>query len=595
MSLKLGFIFLLLISANVASLSLYQFFRPGSLALAAQAIDQQGKLRHLAEAIAHEAVHPSVSKDFVEENIVRYEQGLRSLEEQPVDWHLGLIMEPDSEIGKSLAALREQWEQYRSAAETLTGLEVENARRMQAEAYVDTHTASLVRAADRAVKARVAGAERYGSFLDIVFYSLTTGQFLLLLLVFLYMRRGVTRPILAMAQMIRRFAAGDHAARVAFSSNDEIGYLAISLNRTVEELARLLDEQAQMTAMFESSHEAITITDTTPRIIRVNPAFTRITGYAPEDVVGQNPRVLQSGRYPLAFYRHMWRQIEDAGHWQGEIWNRRRSGEVYPQWLSISAVRGRMGLVTHYVGIFSDISEFKRTEAMLRNHANELQRTNAELEEFAYAASHDLKAPLRAVANLAYCLEEDAGDSLDAENRDRLQLLRSRVMQMDGLINGLLGYARLGRETESVEAVALAPLLARIRGSLDVPPGFRIEIHEPLPSFTALPVHLEQIFRNLLVNALQHHDRDAARIDIRARSDRKWWYVDIMDDGPGIPVSARESVFKIFNTLATGSEASSGIGLALVRKLVRRYGGEVELLENIPRGSVFRIRWPVAG
>ncbi|MEW6313468.1 MAG: EAL domain-containing protein [Pseudomonadota bacterium] len=120
-----------------------------------------------------------------------------------------------------------------------------------------------------------------------------------------------------------------------------------------------------MVAAFENSYSGIMITDADAVLVSVNPAFTRITGYVAEEVIGKNPRLLSSGRQDKAFYQAMWHDITESGHWQGEIWNRRKSGEVYPEWLSISPVRDRSGRLTHYVGIFSDISEHKAAEAQI--------------------------------------------------------------------------------------------------------------------------------------------------------------------------------------------------------------------------------------
>jgi len=118
-----------------------------------------------------------------------------------------------------------------------------------------------------------------------------------------------------------------------------------------------------LTAVFDSSYVGMMIVDAaTATITTVNPAFTTITGYTPEEVLGQNPRLLSSARHDRSFYQTLWRDIGNDGYWQGEIWNRRKSGQVYPEWLTISAVRGRSGDLTHYVGIFSDLSERKAME-----------------------------------------------------------------------------------------------------------------------------------------------------------------------------------------------------------------------------------------
>ncbi|WP_006786501.1 EAL domain-containing protein [Thiorhodospira sibirica] len=135
---------------------------------------------------------------------------------------------------------------------------------------------------------------------------------------------------------------------------------------------RKLHEDAlrQAATVFENTRDGVIITDLQPRILGVNRAYTDITGYTHDEVFGLNPRILQSERHHKAFYQAMWRSIKDNGYWQGEIWNRRKSGEIYPEWLTISTVRNADGQPTHYVGVFTDISRLKKTEARLEHLAH---------------------------------------------------------------------------------------------------------------------------------------------------------------------------------------------------------------------------------
>lgn len=121
--------------------------------------------------------------------------------------------------------------------------------------------------------------------------------------------------------------------------------------------------------VIESSLEGIMITDAEGLIESVNPAFTRLTGYSPEEVIGKRPSVLSSGRHDRAFYQQMWQQIHRDGHWQGEVWNRRKSGQIYPELLTIAAIRDEDEAITHYAALFSDISEMKESEERIRNLA----------------------------------------------------------------------------------------------------------------------------------------------------------------------------------------------------------------------------------
>lgn len=138
----------------------------------------------------------------------------------------------------------------------------------------------------------------------------------------------------------------------------------ITERKTAEERLRL------SAAVFENTSEGVIITDTTPSIIAVNPAFTEINGYSAEEVLGRNPSLLKSGQHEAQFYEEMWRALLDLGHWRGEIWNRRKDGEIYPQWVNINAVRSELGQTTHYVGVFSDLSDVKRSEAQIERLAH---------------------------------------------------------------------------------------------------------------------------------------------------------------------------------------------------------------------------------
>ncbi|SCZ59273.1 sensor histidine kinase [Thiohalomonas denitrificans] len=229
-------------------------------------------------------------------------------------------------------------------------------------------------------------------------------------------------------------------------------------------------------------------------------------------------------------------------------------------------------------------------ERIVEERTADLSTANRELEQFAYVASHDLKAPLRAIANLALIIDEDASERLEPENRRHLKLMRERVRRMDDLIEGMLTYARLGQPAAGRDSVALDDLLNDLLADLPLPADFDLELQQPLPRLNADPLHVRQIFQNLINNAVQHHDRPIGHVWVRARDAGEHWHLEVVDDGPGIPEKERQQVFRMF---ATGSkEAHTGIGLAVVRKLVLGYGGQVEALPNHPRGTVIRITWP---
>lgn len=142
------------------------------------------------------------------------------------------------------------------------------------------------------------------------------------------------------------------------------------MQQSHDQLKRVNAELQLSETAFQASNEGMVITDRDNRIIRVNPAFTRITGYAIEEAIGKNPKLLSSGRHDSAFYQALWGQIESTGSWSGEVWNRRKSGEIYPEWLSIRAITNETGEKRYHMAIFSDITQRKDSEEQMRYLAN---------------------------------------------------------------------------------------------------------------------------------------------------------------------------------------------------------------------------------
>jgi diguanylate cyclase (GGDEF)-like protein/PAS domain S-box-containing protein len=165
-----------------------------------------------------------------------------------------------------------------------------------------------------------------------------------------------------------RIEVGIHAAALAGTDGARDGLLFLMTD--LRERRRAGQHLQLSEKVFQNTQEGIVVTDSGGRIISVNPAFTAVTGYLPQDVMGKNPNVLQSGRHDAVFYRAMWDELAATGQWQGEIWNRRRNGEIYPEWLNISVVYNDDGSIAYYVTVFSDISLVKQNEERLHRLAH---------------------------------------------------------------------------------------------------------------------------------------------------------------------------------------------------------------------------------
>ena len=236
--------------------------------------------------------------------------------------------------------------------------------------------------------------------------------------------------------------------------------------------------------------------------------------------------------------------------------------------------------------------QLEKVNTMLLATTAQLEKRNQELDRFAYVASHDLKAPLRAINNLSHWIEEDLADKLDEESQHHMNLMRGRVSRMENLINGLLAYSRVGRMQYESCLVSVRQLLADIIDSLDPPPKFTIEIKDEMPTFVTELVPLQQVFSNLISNAIQHSDSNDGKITISVRERANFYEFAVTDNGKGIAPEYHEKIFTIFQTLeARDTKESTGIGLSIVKKAVESQGGRVVVESEVGAGTTFRFTW----
>jgi signal transduction histidine kinase len=231
--------------------------------------------------------------------------------------------------------------------------------------------------------------------------------------------------------------------------------------------------------------------------------------------------------------------------------------------------------------------------AQIKAKNRQLEDRNRDLDDFAHAVSHDLKAPLRAVFHLVGEAQEELGLGNADGARDTLASVEPRIRHLFEMIDGLLHLTTAGRSQDLVP-VDLGSVVRDVLDSLSLGPGFHVHVASDLPIVLGTRASLSQVFQNLIDNAVKHHPDSVGRIDVTWRDLGNVVEVVVADDGAGIPAEHRESVFQAFRTLGTPG-AGNGIGLALVRKVVEAQGGTVVVEGNEPRGARFRFTWPKGG
>ena len=289
----------------------------------------------------------------------------------------------------------------------------------------------------------------------------------------------------------------------------------------------------------------------------------------------------------------------------GEIWQamgQRNNGECFPIEASINSIM----LDDDRIMIIRDITHRQQVAATLQAKANELAdlnqslkvsnqslfQSNRELDQFAYITSHDLKAPLRAIANLSEWIEEDIGVLLNDETRSQMQLLRSRVVRMQSLLDSLLEYSRAGRNSTPITTVDVHSLLTEILQTLSPPDTFTTVIVSPMPTLLTRRQPLEQVFTHLIDNAIRHHPSKMGMITISVADLGDRYEFAISDNGEGIDIQFQERIYTIFQTLkARDLQENMGAGLAIIKKIITAEGGIIRLDSTAGTGATFHFTW----
>ena len=361
--------------------------------------------------------------------------------------------------------------------------------------------------------------------------------------------------------------------------------------------AALQESEARMRAVFESAVDAIITIDEQGRLERLNPAAERMFGYAEAEIAGQNISMLMPSpdreRHDgyLSHYRETGeRRIIGKGR---EVAGLRRDGTVFPIELTVTEMQ--LGERRMFTGMVRDITQRKLAEAQNERLLAELTSANEELTSFAYVVSHDLKAPLRGIGSLADWISTDYAAHFNDEGKEHMRLLIQRVHRMGALIDGILQYSRVGRVREVAAAVDLNALLRVVIDLLAPPPHIAITVDPALPVIVAEPTRLQQLFHNLISNAVKYMDKAQGQVHVGFTDGGGEWLFFVADNGPGIEARHFEKIFQLFQTLAPRDRVeSTGVGLTLAKKIVEMYGGRI-WVESVPgAGATFHFSLPKA-
>ena len=372
------------------------------------------------------------------------------------------------------------------------------------------------------------------------------------------------------------------------------GKVVLSAIRDISDRRRAEEKFA---GLLEAAPDAIVIVDAAGKIVLINAQTEKLFGYRRSELLGKPVDVLVPGEARL---RHVERRADFLADPRArsmgsglDLFGVRRDGSEFPVEISLSPLETEAGPVV--LSSIRDVSERKRVEWALAQQAKELERSNGELEQFAYIASHDLQEPLRMVSSFVQLLAEDFKGKLGPDADEYIGFAVDGASRMQQLIRELLEYSRVGRDKLDVETVDVKALVAEI--AKDLEPTIRearAEIHcGRLPKVRGNARELRQLLLNLLSNAIKFRGDRPAKVQVRAAADGSMWRFTVRDHGIGIAAAHYDRIFGIFQRLHARSQyPGTGIGLAICKKIVERHGGRMGVESKIGDGSTFWFTLP---
>ncbi len=304
----------------------------------------------------------------------------------------------------------------------------------------------------------------------------------------------------------------------------------------------------------------------------------------PDDVRGDHPQLRASYlRNPMT------RKMVGTRPLLGK----KKTGTTFPIEVGLNPIETPDGTVV--LSAIIDRTEVVEQRRRLEAQQQVLEQTNIELESFASAASHDLKAPLRAIQNAASWIEEDLpAECRQGEVGENLKLLRNRAERMEALLNALLDYARAGREVTNQENVACQEVISDIVALLGPEAEAATHVEGELPSLVTARAPLQQVLYNLIANSMKHAERSDPEIIVKCTKLGNTYEFSVTDNGPGIAPEYHGKIFEVFRTLHSRDvREGAGMGLALVKKIVENRGGRVQLTSELGHGATFTFSWPL--
>lgn len=385
-----------------------------------------------------------------------------------------------------------------------------------------------------------------------------------------------------------------------FDENGQVIQM-VEYSLDITERKRTEAEIRKLQRAVEHAASGVIITNSQGIIEYVNPTFERMTGYRREEALGKTPALIKSGKHSPEFYAELWSTIQSGKVWQGELINRRKDGSYYWEFQTIAPVISN-GQITHFVGIKLDITRQKELEQQLLEAKEAAEAASAFKSRLLANVSHDMRTPLGAILGYAEMLLEGAYGPINETQRLPLELIAHNAERLASFISGMLARAelesgklrlqkRLFAPAELLKAISTHQFLAERKGL-----NFETKIDPSLPAqLYGDPYWLEQILINLTDNAIKYTERGGIQVRLQ-RTNESHWSMEVQDSGIGIPAGKQAEIFEPFTQIENDPQHRKqgvGLGLSIVKELVQRLGGKIQMDSTVGLGSTFTVILPI--
>lgn len=353
-----------------------------------------------------------------------------------------------------------------------------------------------------------------------------------------------------------------------------------------KEITDLLKSKQKYRDLFEDVYDAIVITNQDGVMVDSNSSAQRLTGYTKEELSQKRIKDIAHPDDKLELELSLQKLITKGYYtnYQGKIIT--KEGKTKHVQINSNAIY-KNGAIIGSRDIIRDISQLKKNEENRNKLFSQLAEVNKELKEFAYIVSHDLKAPLRAIKTISTWLSEDYKDQIDDQGKQQLQLLVNRVNRMHQFIDGIFEYTKLGRIKETKEIVSVEDIIRNTHLMLNLKENVSIKVLKKLPEIYCEKIKIEQVFQNLISNAVKYNDKEFCKIEIDYEELPSHHMFRIKDNGKGIEEKNYEKIFQIFQTLQSKDDfESTGIGLSIVKRIIQLHRGEINVKSQLGKYTI---------